>query len=63
MIPPVDYAFYSPTGELHTGRNVRKFAREHDLDPSNMNKVNQGERRHYKGWTSAFDRITEETAA
>ena len=45
-----EYAFISPSGEVHKGKNITEFARRHGLDRANMQHVHLGERNHHKGW-------------
>lgn len=54
---PADYAFQSPTGEIYRGTNIRAFARQHGLDPGNLQKVHSGDKNHYKGWRSVHPDI------
>ena len=49
--PPEKYVFISPDGVIHRGENIRRFARQHNLDAANMQHVHLGERAHHKGWT------------
>lgn len=46
----VCYKLVSPSGELHTVTCIARFAREHNLTKSLVNKVCLGQRSHHKGW-------------
>lgn len=50
MRQPAKYIFISPSGVVHKGENIRRFAKDHGLDQANMHHVHSGERPHYKGW-------------
>jgi len=41
----------SPDGIKHDVFNVRKFCREHDLNPPSIFEVLSGKRKSHKGWT------------
>lgn len=44
--------FTDPSGQDHFTDNIRKFARDHDLDPSHLVKVANGTRKSHKGWSA-----------
>lgn len=46
-----DFILKSPEGEIVKSRNIKKFARNNNLDPSHVRKVLQGKYSHHKGWT------------
>ena len=43
--------FKSPEGERVEVTNIRKFAREHGLQQSNLSALNTGKQKTHKGWT------------
>jgi hypothetical protein len=45
-----EFALISPKGKIYTGKNIRKFCREHDLNQGNINQVLVGNKLHHKGW-------------
>lgn len=45
-----NFAFVSPTGEVHAGKNVAAFARSQGLCPTSMRSVNRGNAMSHKGW-------------
>ena len=50
MRQPAKYIFISPTGVIHRGENIRRFAAQQGLDQANMFHVWYGERKSHKGW-------------
>ncbi len=46
-----DFVLKSPEGEIVESRNIKKFARNNNLDPSHVRKVLYGKLNHHKGWT------------
>nr|WP_254625658.1 hypothetical protein [Nostoc sp. TCL240-02] len=48
-----DYDFVSPDGEIFTGKGVRQFAQEHELNESALLDVLNGRVHSCKGWTKA----------
>lgn len=49
----VDFALIDPDGNLHTGRNLEKFCREHGLTRTSISRLKTGTRKHHKGWKLA----------
>jgi hypothetical protein len=47
----INFCLISPIGEVIRGRNVRKFARENNLDPGHIRKVISGKSKQHKGYT------------
>jgi group I intron endonuclease len=45
------FEILSPTGELHTGKNMTNFCRKNNLTPSAVCNVLNGKVKHHKGWT------------
>lgn len=45
------FAFRSPAGEIHEGRNLEEFCRLHGLLGNAMCKLKHGKLKSYKGWT------------
>jgi group I intron endonuclease len=41
----------NPNGDMVIIKNVKKFAKENNLTPSNLRRVFSGERKSHKGWT------------
>lgn len=41
---------YGPKGQIQISKNQSSFAREHDLDPSNIGACLHGRRKQHKGW-------------
>lgn len=48
-----EYVFTSPIGEVYICKGLRKFCREHDLNPSCMSSIANNKPHHlqHKGWT------------
>ena len=44
------YKFISPNNEIFEGVNIKKFAKENNLDGSALAKVMKGLKKHHKGW-------------
>lgn len=45
-----NFAFVSPTGEVHVGKNITAFARSQGLCPPSMRRLHRGGAISYKGW-------------
>lgn len=45
------FELLSPSGELHTGKNMTDFCRKNNLTPSAVCRVLNGKAKHHKGWT------------
>jgi group I intron endonuclease len=45
------FELLSPSGEIHTGKNMTKFCKENNLTPSAICLVLNGGAKHHKGWT------------
>ena len=45
-----EYKVTSPDGEVYVIKNLKKFARDHELSYPGLHKVCTGLRKHYKGW-------------
>ena len=45
------FELLSPTGKLHTGKNMTEFCRKNNLTPSAVCNVLNGKVKHHKGWT------------
>lgn len=43
----------SPTGQMYRIRNVRKFCREHGLEPTAISALFRGQGKQHKGWSPA----------
>lgn len=41
----------SPSGEIFSGKNLHQFCKDNGLDSGNMNRVLNGIKKHFKGWT------------
>lgn len=46
----IEYSFISPNGEIYQGKNVNKFAKEHNLDSGSLREVLYGKHNHHLGW-------------
>ena len=49
----IPYSFISPEGQLFEGKNIKQFARDHNLNYDCMNKLMRGQRQSHKGWVKA----------
>ncbi len=47
-----EFAVVSPTGRLHTGRNLSQFSRDNGLDIKGLSALRRGGVKSYKGWTN-----------
>lgn len=45
-----EYAFIGPDGKIYKGKNLKRFAEEHNLHRFNLNKVLSGERKSHHGF-------------
>jgi hypothetical protein len=46
-----EFTLVSPNGKVICERNLRKFCREHELDPANIRRLLKGNQLSSKGWT------------
>lgn len=44
------YKCFSPSGKIHLVTNLKKFARNNDLNPTHCYNVVHGQRNYHKGW-------------
>jgi group I intron endonuclease len=49
----VEFSFRDPSGEIKTGRNLKRFCRENDLDYMTMYFIRRGNGKDHRGWTLA----------
>lgn len=47
------FSLIDPNGNLHEGKNLDKFCREHGLTRNSINRLETGTRKHHKGWKLA----------
>ena len=45
------FSFVSPDNIIHTGENIREFAKLHDLNPNALYDMRRGKQQQHKGWT------------
>ncbi len=45
-----DFTILDPSGKIHTGRNIKDFAKEHRLDATCLTRVINGDRNSHKEW-------------
>jgi hypothetical protein len=50
-----EFSIVSPTGEVIHGRNLMRFARENNVNASNLRKVMNGKYKYHKGYTRYND--------
>jgi hypothetical protein len=50
-----EFVLMDPHGNIHKGKNLDKFCRDHNLNPANTRNVLNGTRPHHKGWTKPID--------
>ena len=44
------FSLVSPEGEIHEGKNISKFAKEHGLDFRHLSAIVKGDEKSHKGW-------------
>jgi hypothetical protein len=49
------YRLVSPEGTVYSGANLCKFAEKHGLQANNIIATINGQRLHYRGWTSSIE--------
>jgi group I intron endonuclease len=51
MAQSSSFKFVDPNGNLHEGKNITAFSKQHNLTASAMNQVFNGKLKQHKGWT------------